>query len=215
MAITEAEFRASILPFTLHQEGGLSQDKADPGNWTGGKVGAGTFVGTKYGIAAASHPTLDIRALTLDRACDIYWAEYCVAPGFAWLGLPLLQVVFDGAVNCGTSRARAWLALAATAHGEAAQIRAFSASNLAYHRKLATWPRYGKTWGARIAACERRALMLAEAAPVAISARVAAPKVDTSRPAPRAAEQPRAGLFARLVRAAAGAFLAHTRPIGA
>ncbi len=215
MAVTEAEFRAAILPFTLGQEGGLSQDRSDPGNWSGGKIGVGTFAGTKYGIAAASHPTLDIRALTLAQACSIYWLEYCLAPGFAWLNLPLLQVVFDAAVNCGPSRARAWLALAATAHGDEAQIRAFSAANLAYHRRLATWPRYGKVWGARIAACERRALMLAEAAPVAVPARVAPPRVDTSRPAPRAAQQLPAGLLARLVRAAAGTFLAHTRSIGA
>ncbi len=58
---TEADWRASVLPFTLHQEGGLSLDPKDPGNWTGGKVGLGKLLGTKYGIAAASHPGLDVR----------------------------------------------------------------------------------------------------------------------------------------------------------
>jgi hypothetical protein len=37
-------------------EGGLSLIRADPGNWTGGKVGKGELRGTKYGIAAHAHP---------------------------------------------------------------------------------------------------------------------------------------------------------------
>ena len=32
---TEADWRRSVLPFTLHHEGGLSTDRLDPGNWTG------------------------------------------------------------------------------------------------------------------------------------------------------------------------------------
>ncbi|WP_282803035.1 glycosyl hydrolase 108 family protein [Bombella apis] len=40
------------LKFTLQHEGGYSSNRADPGNWTGGRVGSGQLVGTKYGLSA-------------------------------------------------------------------------------------------------------------------------------------------------------------------
>ena len=203
MPVTEADFRTAVLPFTLKQEGGLSLDKNDPGNWTSGKVGKGTLKGTKYGIAANSHPTLDIQHLTLDQACDIYWVEYCRGPGFDKLNLPLLQVVFDAGVNCGPARARAWLATAAAKATEREQIVAFSALNLAYHKKLATWGRYGKTWGTRIAACQTHALLLLAAAPAPIAPKVAPPRIEVAPTAPKAATQRPAGFLALLLRSLA------------
>ena len=208
MPVTEAEFRASVLPFTLHYEGGLSTDPKDPGNWTGGKVGAGKLVGTKYGIAASAHPTLDIRNLTLAQASDIYWTEYAVKTGFTALSMPMLLEVFDAGVNCGPARARAWLALA-SAHGtEAEQLAAFTASNLAYHKSLSTWSRYGAGWSARIAACQKQALLLLAAAPVAVPSHLPTPAADSTRAAPKAATQPQASLWLRFLTAVAGSFTA-------
>ena len=48
---TEAAWRTSCLSFTLPREGGstLSKDRKDPGNWTGGKVNYGKFVGSNMG----------------------------------------------------------------------------------------------------------------------------------------------------------------------
>ena len=60
----------------IGNEGKLSMDSKDPGNWTGGKVGVGTLKGTKYGIAASQHPDLDIANLTLDDARGIAKAHY-------------------------------------------------------------------------------------------------------------------------------------------
>lgn len=40
------------LAFTLSYEGGYSANRADPGNWTGGRVGSGRLAGTKYGLSA-------------------------------------------------------------------------------------------------------------------------------------------------------------------
>ena len=54
--------------FTLSQEGGYQDNPADPGNWTGGKVGHGVMKGTKYGISAESYPHLDIKNLTVVEA---------------------------------------------------------------------------------------------------------------------------------------------------
>lgn len=215
-AITEADFKSAILPFTLHYEGGLSTDSKDPGNWTGGKVGKGVLKGTKYGIAAASHPTLDIKNLSLAQAGDIYWTEYCVKPGFDKLGLPMIEVVFDAGVNCGPTRARTWLALASSKATVQEQIAAFTASNLAYHKSLKTWSRYGKGWSARIEACGKRALTLVAAGTVAIAAPHPAPAPASPRIAPpKAATQPQASLFIRALRALADAFLQPVPAAGA
>lgn len=60
-------------------EGVLSTDPHDPGNWTGNKVGVGELKGTKFGIAAGSHPDVDIASLTLASANQIrkegYWDQ--------------------------------------------------------------------------------------------------------------------------------------------
>ncbi len=197
--VTEAEFRTSVLPFTLHYEGGLSLDRRDPGNWTGGKVGLGRLVGTKYGIAASSHPTLDIRALTIEAAAAIYWRDYAVRPGFDALPLPLFLEVFDAGVNCGQARAKAFLAAAPSSASVEDRIRAVSAANLAFHRRLKTWSTYGKGWSARIAACQRQALLLAMAAPTAVAAHLPAPRTEDRRVAPRAAHEVPAGAVAHLL----------------
>lgn len=57
-------------------EGGFTQNPADKGNWTGGKVGAGKLHGTKFGISAAAYPDLDIKSLTMAQASDIYQRDY-------------------------------------------------------------------------------------------------------------------------------------------
>jgi len=82
-------------------EGGLSLDPSDRGNWTGGQVGVGVLKGTKYGISAAAYPRLDIAALTLDDAKDLYRRDYWEACGCDDLAGPLALLLFDEAVNQG------------------------------------------------------------------------------------------------------------------
>jgi lysozyme family protein len=60
-------------------EKGLSNDPNDPGNWTGGRVGAGILKGTKYGISAATYPHINIADLTVDDAKAIYWNDWWIA----------------------------------------------------------------------------------------------------------------------------------------
>ncbi len=96
----------SALKKTVLLEGGFSNHPADPGNWTGGKVGRGLLKGTKYGISAARYPHLDIENLTLEQAKEIYRRDY-------WDRLRLSEIeneriqeeIFDTAVNMGTHRA--------------------------------------------------------------------------------------------------------------
>ena len=93
----------------IGHEGGFTDRRSDPGNWTGGRIGSGTLKGTNFGISAASYPGLDIRNLTLDDAKRIYWRDY-YEPSGASLCIPGASLaVFDAAVNTGNSRARKWL----------------------------------------------------------------------------------------------------------
>lgn len=76
-------------------------DPKDPGNWTSGNVGEGELRGTKYGVSAAAHPTLDIKNLSLADAAQIAKTEYWDT----WNGDSLLPgvalCVFDFAYNAG------------------------------------------------------------------------------------------------------------------
>ena len=87
-------------------EMGYTNNPADKGNWTGGKINAGELKGTKYGISAASYPYLNIRELTKDQAKEIYRNDF-------WQPLRLYLLdnanicldIFDFGVNAGPSRA--------------------------------------------------------------------------------------------------------------
>lgn len=89
----------------IPNEGGLSLDREDRGNWTSGAIGHGKLKGSKYGISAASYPDLDIANLTLDDARFIYRRDF-------WDELQLDAIpdqidfdMFDMAINSGISRA--------------------------------------------------------------------------------------------------------------
>ena len=93
----------------IGHEGEYSNTREDPGNWTGGKVGAGELKGTKYGISAASYPELDIRNLSLAEAQAIYHRDYWAKAGCPDMTPRLAYAVFDAAVNNGVGRAVRWL----------------------------------------------------------------------------------------------------------
>lgn len=86
---------------TLRQEGGMSIAANDPGNWTGGAIGAGILRGTKFGISAAAFPTLDIQSLTIEQAKKLYRQRYWITIGADALSPPVAGLLFDAAVNQG------------------------------------------------------------------------------------------------------------------
>lgn len=96
-------------------EGGYTRDPADPGNWTGGRVGAGVLRGTKFGISAASFPTLDIAALTRAAAMAIYRPRYWDRIAGDALPARVALIAFDAAVNQGVGFAARTLQEAAGA----------------------------------------------------------------------------------------------------
>jgi hypothetical protein len=90
----------------------------DPGNWTGGKVGAGVPGGTKYGEASssyadnlaklpaslrASYPAT-VKDLTLDQVKLIFKTLYWDANRCDDLPPPLALLVFDADVNDGNGQ---------------------------------------------------------------------------------------------------------------
>lgn len=111
---------AAALKFTFGAEGGYQNDYNDPGNWTGGAVGAGRQLGTKYGVSAASYPNLDIPNLTLAEASAIYEKDYWAPINGPALPNVMAIATFDAAVNSGVSRGAKWLqeALGVPADGQ-------------------------------------------------------------------------------------------------
>ena len=112
-------------------EGGFSMDPHDPGNWTGGKVNAGTCKGTKFGISAASYPTLDIQNLTRDQAKLIYQHDFWGRAGCDSAPDAIKFDLFDMCVNSGQGNAIRTLqrALGVTADGVFGQETAVALSN--------------------------------------------------------------------------------------
>jgi len=86
-----SNFEKSVS-FTLNHEGGYVNDPKDPGGET------------KYGISKKAYPSLNIKGLTLDKAKEIYHADYWDIMGCDDYEWPLCLIVFDTAVNLGFSR---------------------------------------------------------------------------------------------------------------
>ena len=152
----------------LSHEGGYSADPKDPGNYTGGRVGAGKLLGTKFGIAANTYPHLNIKALTWDDAVAIYRRDFWQASGAGLLPAPVGFQLLDGAVNSGIRRATQWLQRAAqvaddgvigpntrraiAAADPADLVMRYLAERLDFMTGLKNWPDHGKGWARRIAA---------------------------------------------------------------
>lgn len=168
-----------FFPILLDHEGRtLDTDRRDPGNWTGGVVGVGQLIGTKYGIDAASHwREVDIPTLTEKQAEAIYRRAYAAPIRFDDLLRGVDVTVFDSAVNSGVWRAAKWLQQAVgaepdgyigpktltamQAHGAAATINAVCDTRLAFLKGLAIWPVYGAGWTTRMKDLRAYALALA------------------------------------------------------
>lgn len=150
----------------LSSEGGYSNDRKDPGNWTGGKVGVGELKGTKFGIAANTYPHLDIRNLTWEQAKQIYRRDFWQAARCDAMPPLVGFQLLDAAVNSGIPRAAMWLqkVVGAKVDGKIGPatlgaVQAmdpndigflFLAERLDFLNDLSTWERFGRGWSQRI-----------------------------------------------------------------
>lgn len=151
----------------LSHEGGYTDNRKDPGNWTGGKVGVGELKGTKFGIAANTYPHLDIKNLTLDQAAAIYRRDYWDKARAGDMPPAVGFQLLDAAVNSGVGRATRWLQSAAGATPDGVigpltlaaikktdacdLVLRFLAERLEFMTDLSVWPTFGKGWARRIA----------------------------------------------------------------
>lgn len=94
-----SNFQVSIQ-FVLSAEGGYVNDPKDPGGET------------HYGIAKRSHPTVDIAALTIPQAVEIYHKEYWVAYNIEQYDLPYCVAVLDSYVQHSPNKVKGMLELA-------------------------------------------------------------------------------------------------------
>ncbi len=167
---------AKCLKITLEHEGGYTNDKRDPGNWTGGKVGKGVLKGTKYGVAAASYPNLDIRNLTLADVEPIYEKNYWKPVSGDALPAGVDLVTFDYGVNSGVSRSArslqavlgvhvdgvigAGTILAASKADGKGVIQAVCARRLSFLQGLKIWSTFKRGWSRRVADVEARGVAM-------------------------------------------------------
>lgn len=151
----------------LAHEGGFTDDRRDPGNWTGGACGVGECRGTKFGIAANTYPTLDIRNLTREQAIEIYRRDFWQKSGADALPGPVGFQVLDAAVNHGISNAKRMLQRAAgvaddgvigpytlnaiTATPPDDLLLKFLAVRLDFYTRLAKFDTFGRGWIRRMA----------------------------------------------------------------
>lgn len=148
-------------------EGGFQKDPNDRGNWTGGEVGKGQLLGTKYGISAMAYPGEDIENLTLDRAKELYRRDYWGPAGCDAVPDGIKFDLFDMCVNSGKGNAIRMLQKAAGVDVDgvlgpntlqAVQtmpalrlVARFNGARLLFMANLSNWPAYGRGWATRIA----------------------------------------------------------------
>ena len=147
-------------------EGGFSDDAKDPGNWTGGKEGSGKLSGTKYGVSAASYPSLDIRSITLEDAKAIYHRDFWQTINGDEFPFSVANALFDCAVNSGCASAAKLLqrSLGITSDGKIGKLTIAAAQNkdqtellidfltarAVFYARLAKFELYGKGWMKRL-----------------------------------------------------------------
>ena len=198
---------SACLSVTLAYEGGLSTTRSDPGNWTGGKVGVGDLKGTNFGIAASSHPTLDIAHLTKADASAIYDREYWTPADCEALPPGLDLSHFDATVNSGRGHSTGWLKAAMKTSTGTGRIHAYAADRLTSMHAFSAWAWAGKGWSARVAGVEAKSLTMAlgSAAPAVIA--VAGAKAATKAKVASAAAHASTGAATAAV--VAGAATSH------
>lgn len=124
-------FFPQAFAIIIGEEGGYSNDPADPGGET------------KYGISKREYPNLDIAQLTLEQAQDIYQRDYWSPLNCDSHGWEMALVLFDCGVNQGVSAAKGLLPIVASA-GELQAERALR------YARAETFGRFGRGWMRRL-----------------------------------------------------------------
>lgn len=128
-----------VMAFILAEEGGLSNNPADPGGLT------------KYGISKRAYPNLDVAALTQEDAKNIYRRDYWNPLGLDGLKYGPALVLMDCAVNQGVKRAMQIKDRVATSSQPF--VVAFQAERALHYASLSTFTTFGRGWMRRLIRC--------------------------------------------------------------
>lgn len=120
-----------VMDHILRWEGGYVNDPRDPGGET------------KYGISKRAHPNVDIKALTVEAAKDIYRADYWEPLGAEGLAFPEALALMDFGVHSGVGTAEMYWQISVDAW-ELQQQR------VDYLVSLKDFPTYGRGWMRRV-----------------------------------------------------------------
>lgn len=116
----------------IGHEGGYVNDPKDPGGET------------KFGISKSAYPNLDIKALTIEQARNIYLRDYWLGAGCDHVADPAMaMLMFDCAVNQGVSRAKQ---IAAKSNSPVE----YQAERALHYASLPTFERFGRGWMRRL-----------------------------------------------------------------
>ncbi|AUR83666.1 lysozyme-like domain protein [Vibrio phage 1.038.O._10N.286.51.C2] len=157
----------TVFDRVIGHEGGFSDNPKDPGNWTGGKVGVGELKGTKYGIAANTYQTIDIKNLTEKQARAIYYEDWWQALEMDRFSPAMQFQMFDAAFNHGMYNASRIFQRAVgskddgiigrntlSAAGKLSEndvLLRFLAFRLKFYTSLRTFDDFGRGWSNRVA----------------------------------------------------------------
>ena len=139
----------------LTHEGGYVNDPRDPGQET------------RWGISKRAYPHLDIKAMTLQEAKDIYRRDFWQRVRGDELPREFAFQALDAAVNHGIGNAVRWMqraagvaddgvigpvTLAAVQRAQPADlVLRFNAERLRFYAKLTTFATFGRGWVNRVA----------------------------------------------------------------
>ncbi len=142
---------------TARWEGGLSDDKADPGGltWKGVSTPAGAEWRARQGLAPKpvnKWSDAEIRAFYVGG----YWNA--IKGDMLEAGVDLAG--YDAAVNSGVGRARNWLADAVPKGDGMDRIKAICDRRLSFLHGLKTWSHFGKGWAKRVADIEAKGVAM-------------------------------------------------------
>lgn len=163
---TDVIFQRSMQRVRGH-EGGFQDDSRDRGNWTSGVIGKGELKGTKYGISAMTYPAEDIKNMSFERACELYYRDWWIPLNLNRFPAVLRYQLLDGAIHHGQHSTNRLLqravgavddgvvgpkTIAAVGSVEPQDLPLlFLAERLDFMTNVKTWPEYGRGWARRIA----------------------------------------------------------------
>lgn len=166
MAIFEAMFETTFERI-IGNEGKFQDDSKDRGNWTSGIIGQGQLKGTKYGIAAMTYPSLDIKNLTLDDAKKIYYNQWWIPLKMNQFPKALQYQMIDASINHGMHETSKMLQRAIGANPDGILgpvsistlnrldvndvLMLFLSYRLEFMTNIRTWDTYAKGWTRRVA----------------------------------------------------------------